>query len=257
MMDFVSSLITRSFTEQPVLRPRLASLFEPAANADFAPAEAARSEDTRLVHEVEVDREATPNAERVARAVRHERPPAQNQSPVVAPMLSPGAMSLRFVPAMVEEHLQERNAVSRARKAPSAVREEPEIGAAIEPRTKATDAASRPFSASLPSAANAPERTAQRDPREQLVIAPKAIPEIAVPHRRAESSREVQLPQGAQHRAATALRSLSTSSETTVNVSIGRIEVRAVSENKPAQRSRPASPVMSLEDYLQRRGGSR
>ncbi|HEV2829176.1 MAG TPA: hypothetical protein VGW76_16385 [Pyrinomonadaceae bacterium] len=39
----------------------------------------------------------------------------------------------------------------------------------------------------------------------------------------------------------------------TVHVTIGRIEVRAVQSSQPASRSRAATPVMNLDDYLRRR----
>jgi hypothetical protein len=40
--------------------------------------------------------------------------------------------------------------------------------------------------------------------------------------------------------------------EPSVHVTIGRIEVRATSENRPVSRSGAASPVISLEEYLHR-----
>jgi hypothetical protein len=45
----------------------------------------------------------------------------------------------------------------------------------------------------------------------------------------------------------------------TIHVTIGRIEVRAVQSSQPPARSRAATPVMNLDDYLKRRsqGGAR
>ena len=58
---------------------------------------------------------------------------------------------------------------------------------------------------------------------------------------------------GAERRAATLL-----PEETTVHVSIGRIEVRAAQPSPESKRREPPrSPVMSLEDYLQSRRGRR
>lgn len=43
----------------------------------------------------------------------------------------------------------------------------------------------------------------------------------------------------------------------TIQVTIGRIEVRATTSPKTQRKSRPAPSSMSLDDYLQRRGGSK
>jgi hypothetical protein len=43
--------------------------------------------------------------------------------------------------------------------------------------------------------------------------------------------------------------------EPVINVSIGRIEVRAVASAPAPQRSRPAANRLSLDDYLGRRNG--
>jgi len=45
------------------------------------------------------------------------------------------------------------------------------------------------------------------------------------------------------------------SSEPTVHVTIGRVEVRAVADQVPRRKERPASPVMSLDEYLTSRSG--
>jgi len=45
------------------------------------------------------------------------------------------------------------------------------------------------------------------------------------------------------------------SSEPAVQVTIGRIEIRAVTDPTPSQKDRADSPVMSLDDYLRSRAG--
>ncbi|HEU5330776.1 MAG TPA: hypothetical protein VFU78_21970, partial [Thermomicrobiales bacterium] len=42
-----------------------------------------------------------------------------------------------------------------------------------------------------------------------------------------------------------------------IQVTIGRVEVRAVPAETPARAARPAPPTLSLEDYLRQRNGGR
>jgi hypothetical protein len=49
----------------------------------------------------------------------------------------------------------------------------------------------------------------------------------------------------------------STKQPSVIHVTIGRVEVRAVSASRPARVSQPRSPKLTLEDYLRSRGGGK
>jgi hypothetical protein len=265
MTDFVTSLIARSYNEQPALKPRVASLFEPAANVDFTHAEGpgTRSVETPFIGEMDVESEVMPNVSRPVKIVRGERSAAQADYAPAAESVTPlsfRATQARLALESTEKRVPEPAVASvRPRKSPSRAKEEHDSEPAIDVRTAITEPGPKflpPRMAALP---NLRERSFQHEQRGELVIAPQAVPEIAVPLKRTGSQRDTDLEDRAQRRAASASPAVTASAERTVNVTIGRIEVRATTESTRPQRSRPASPVISLEDYLLRRsqGGSR
>lgn len=84
-----------------------------------------------------------------------------------------------------------------------------------------------------------------------LVLSPRIIRELTSQMQRAASAMNAGSGTPTIRRAGTA--SPAPDRESSVQVTIGRIEVRATSESKPVGRTRAASPVMSLEEYLHRR----
>jgi len=85
-----------------------------------------------------------------------------------------------------------------------------------------------------------------------LVLPPRVFPELMAQMKNAALAMNVGLSPPAREKAGIALPALAAEPESSVHVTIGRIEVRATPESKPAGRLRPAS-IMSLEEYLHRR----
>lgn len=262
MTNFVSSLISRSFTEQPALRPRVGSLFEPTMHADSAHSEAppARSAETPFANEIEVESEAIPNAVSPATIRNHRAPQIEHlRDANSAASFSSQVTPAHPAPAGAEDRMQEPVvATVRPHKTPTRVNPDRESDPAIE-----SDALNALAPRSLPARITAPahdrEISSQTEHRRQLVIAPQTVPEIVVTQKRPASPPDDQLQTRGQRRAANASPVVKATAENTVNVTIGTIEVRATTESKPAQRAPSTSPVMSLENYLQRRqqGGRR
>jgi hypothetical protein len=261
MTNFVSSLISRSFTEQPALRPRLASLFEPAVPADFSHSEApsARSAETPFANDIEVESEAIPNAGRPATTRNHRAPQVEHSRDANSAASSSSQVTVpQRVLAGAEDVMQEPVvATVLPPKALSRASQERESESPIE-----STALNEPACRSLPARIRVPDReiSYQTEHRPQLVVATQAVPEIVVAQQRTASRTEDRTPTRAQRRSAIASPVVKATAESTINVTIGTVEVRATTESKPAQRrAASASPVMSLEAYLQRRqpGGGR
>jgi hypothetical protein len=262
MNNFVSSLISRSFTEQPALRPRATSLFEPAVHADLAHPDAppARSAETPFANEVGVESEAIPNARHPATIRNHRAPQMEHfHDANSAASLSSPVTQAHPAAARAEDRMPEPVVASvRPHNPPSRGSHERESDSVIE-SFSLDERAPR----SLPTRVTAPanhETALPTEPRSQLVVATQAAPEIVVAPQRPAPPSDDQIQTRGQRRAASASPVVKTPVESTVNVTIGTIEVRATTESKPAPRRAPfASPVMSLEDYLQRRqqGGNR
>jgi hypothetical protein len=85
------------------------------------------------------------------------------------------------------------------------------------------------------------------------VLPPKAITDLTAQMKNAALAMNVAPYARMREKAGRASPVPATELEPSVHVTIGRIEVRATSESKQASRSRAASPVMSLEEYLRRR----
>lgn len=260
MSNFVSSLISRSFTEQPALRPRLTSLFEPAVSADFAHADAppTRSAEPSFGGEVAVESEAIPHA---GHPTNRNHPASQVdhfRDEVSAP-LSSRVVPAQSSPASDEDPIQEPVFASvRPHKAPSRASLERENDSVV-----GSFSLDEPATRSLPTRVSVPtnrETAVQTEPRHQLVVATQSVPEIVVAPRSPAPHADAPIQTREQRRAASASPMMKAAAESTINVTIGTVEVRATTESKPTQRRAASpSPVMSLENYLQRRqqGGGR
>lgn len=262
MSTFVSSLINRSFTEQPALRPRAASLFEPTVQADFAHAEAppSRPAEAPFAGEIDMESEAIPNPGRTAPIRNHRIPQAehfQDANPAVS--LSQQVTQTPPSPARAEDWLQQPVvATVRPHKTSSRTSRERENDSVIE-----SFSFDELVPKSLPARVDASadhEIVLPAEHRHQLVVARQAVPEIVVAPQRPAVQSDGPIQSREQRRGVTASPAMKATTENTVNVTIGTVEVRATTESKPAPRRTPStSPVMSLEDYLRRRqqGGKR
>jgi hypothetical protein len=88
-----------------------------------------------------------------------------------------------------------------------------------------------------------------------LVVAPDIGARIASELQRALSGRQSKPSRRSDERVGTSELKHGVRSEQQINVTIGRVEVRATPETRPANRAKAASPVMTLDEYLTR--GSR
>jgi hypothetical protein len=86
-----------------------------------------------------------------------------------------------------------------------------------------------------------------------LVLPPRAALDLTTQMKNAASALGAGSRTPSLQKAASVSPAPAAESESSVYVTIGRIEVRATSESKNTGRARAASPVMSLEEYLHRR----
>jgi hypothetical protein len=233
-MDFLSSLAARNLNEPasgatagatssvPVLQPRVPARFEPAVPQRDIPLDHAGEED------------ATP----AARAA-DERPDAaqsQQAGPATIRNMSaaaqPGALSGAYsrdrdvepdsrVVRVIERLVRETNTIRIVTPAPSALPGQSMVDTARPDVSASPSSSGRPAGreASLVPAVPRARREESVAPRSQPAALPDAVPVI--------------------------------------NVTIGRIEVRAAPPPRPAQApaQEPASRVMSLEEILRERNG--
>ncbi|HEY1425683.1 MAG TPA: hypothetical protein VGF50_03345 [Caulobacteraceae bacterium] len=243
MSGLFADLAARAHGDAQAVRPRLPARFETSAQdplveltvetpataptydqPDRTPAE--RSVETTAAPDAAPPRAGEPAVPRAEPSATPRPPAAQRSAPIAAP---------------AEAHAQ----VERARpgaEAPTARAESDDVHAAapLSPRVAlrepevAAPAPQRPRAAAENRAT-----TLERAPEPPRLIAPRLTPA------RAETAQ----PRPAPDR-----------EETTVHVSIGRIELRAA-QNAPPPAARPReaarSAVMSLEDYLQSRRARR
>lgn len=217
-----------------------------------------RSAEPPFPGDIEVESEAIPNPRRTAPIRNHRVPQAEHfHDANPASSLSRQLTQTHASPARSEDRLQEPViATVLPHKTSSRTSQERESDSVIE-------SFSPDEPKSLPARVSAPadhEIVLPAEHRHQLVVARQAVPEIVVAPQRPAVPSDGPIQSREQRRAVTASPGMRASTENTVNVTIGTVEVRATTESKPAPRRTPStSPVMSLEDYLQRRqqGGSR
>jgi hypothetical protein len=281
--DFLRNLVARSLDQAPAIRPRLASIFEPVPAdpaldrqlfgtepldaslldenlAQEAPPAQSRTRPSRqrlLPPQIEsaeqaTDRGATPApyrerhnpaatimppSEATAQVVRMPRAMGQGEPPQLsngAPQ-TPTPASAAPTPPLVVSATPLLPAPQQ--RAPSALPAPPRI-AAPQPGARAPQAEqqlSSPASSSHTIIERMIEREARIANRQLVPLSPApnpAQPEAARPSPAAEQ------PQATP----------------TINITIGRIDVRATTEARPKQQ-RSGPEVMSLDEYLRRRSG--
>lgn len=229
MTDFLTRLAQRSIGAAPLIAPRLPSLF--ASDDGAAPVNAANTDITQH----------TPRA----------------AAPATAPM--PAAGARRTDPVVTELHTSidapQRSPAPEASPAPATAPQTARTPPHIEPIPLVKP--SQPdMQAAQPPAAIAPRTEVSPTPHVTQLVQQTAT---------AQQPWQPLLPQRAAQPAAAfpaladaAANNNATASAPTVNITIGRVEVRAnVAAPQPAPRPRPTSvPALSLSDFLKRGAGA-
>jgi hypothetical protein len=253
MSGFFESVAARARGEASTIRPRLPSRFE---SADAGAELFELNIETTAAPRVPPDPAAPPAA------ASDSRPAIAQRGETTSPAAAPPAARVETV----EVPARPVAPVPRAPRTPEAA---PEIHAFAQPPPAVTRTSEVSSPATVPSAPlHSTETTARQGPRAAPPPDPAVEPmpvatfasrvEYALPvatARPAPAEPAPVRPPRAERRAA----GLATPrEETTVHVSIGRIEVRAPpAAPEPRRREPRASPVMTLEDYLQSRRGRR
>jgi len=257
MTDFLSRLVERSFGTAPAIRPRVSSLFEPVSRP--AATEAAKPQ--ALVDQAEEQSGSIPVESRTQSppaAPLHENGAGTGEREKVpdVPLSRGRAVDVKPVSDWaatrdtVLEPKPDRRGIARDRPLgePVAAPRHPEIAVAHVTRVPA-GAGQR----------SAPGQTSQRVPDDArkandergLVVPSPAAARVA-----ADLQQTAAALHGTARRRSDDAHAIATPihapSERDVHVTIGRIEVRAVTSGKAPTREHSASPVMSLDAYLQR-----
>jgi hypothetical protein len=298
MSGFLSSLAARSFGMEAGMRPRLASLFEPTRGANSALYAAPRFAPpvTETVVETEAFGPGT-RAQIRSRDAEHLAPGAHAAGAVSSedPMHEAGEIerdkrsrvASRLIPreANLVTRPSERSlpvpllrdpatsAVSRRSSAPPRTQDEsaqaeasvfaPAASPITQPSATGEDGLRAQRNGEIhPANANA-QPTAlnlnvETDGNHSLVTPASAFRGLLEQMRNAASALNAAVAAPAKGRPVSSVAETNSAAENSIHVTIGRIEVRAIAENKLERPARSASPVMGLEEYLQRhaqRGG--
>jgi hypothetical protein len=275
MTDFLNSLAARSFGTETPIRPRLASLFEPAPglNSAYSKTHAPPLEGPDAISEIEawangadkdVKSSDTLHAAKTGHAMVDTAPQSRSEStgnfspkidiPTRARM-DDVAKSIAHEPDRKDSRLP----------VPLAAHDQHQI-VSEDSSPRASEAIGRDWisTASIPSVPAMPRdekanetasvlRHESSEERSSLAPSSKAIAELAA--QMSDAAAAMGTIRGAL-RGQAASRSAQTRTaepDSSVQVTIGRIEVRAVTENNRVSSPRAASPVMSLEEYMRRR----
>jgi hypothetical protein len=254
MSGFLSNLLLRSRGAAEVMRPRVASLFEPRNSK--GPEAEWDLEETRETPEAEEPRAPSFEEEPrkvVRRTASHGREiDAPVEFSAQAEQLEVETVERRTVETPLPNIVPQgpwptppANPAVSERK--TALAQPAEALPKIFPHAPAMPQERRPerlaMAQRLPEAPSPRETIRLREsPAERRTPAMRDRPVLTPPIERPR----MQLMPAAQRPAP---------SEPTVQVTIGRIEVRAVSEPGPRRKERAAPPVMSLNEYLKTRSG--
>jgi hypothetical protein len=240
MSDFLTNLAARTVAA-PTLRPRTRSRFEPAAAEPLPMLPAETMPSPRAPRAIE-----EPLA--THEAFRH---PERSEGPGGAG----GAQALPPSPLATLETTKERPPVEPAREdAPPAATPSVERREVILPRIE-QQLADDP----LP-----PPNTNATIPTPTVTLHHRFDREPPRVERRVETRHSVETTTllrerisrvGSVRREVAAIQAASAAAEPVVHVSIGRVEVRAVTPQPPARRAAPRPPSLTLDDYVARRDG--
>jgi hypothetical protein len=268
MSDFLGNLAARSLGREQVLRPRLAARFEPPAGSAMTPLVEVVDEVTEVSPAPHADRRPPPMAKSVAH--RPDALPASAAAPLPqSPQLAPSPRPIQVpvsppataVPATTITMTVERPTTPVPTVSPlplPAIRTTPlqtptPPRDAVRPAVRAvTDSKSESLPiVPLPVARHdtigpphvpmdvGPRQTPAEPPPRMIepLAPPKAAPVVATMPSKSVRDDEPLPAQAA-------------SSPPTIRVTIGRVEVRAVTSPAPAVPTPTAVPMMSLEEYL-------
>lgn len=280
MSNFLSNLASRSMGKAEGVLPRLPSLFEPLRSAglpvlDAPPLEAQEVRETPPARSFRQPLEAplpAPVRETIAPMPRVEELVAAPERPIdgplrtkILPVESPRAMAPNLVAPRIPIAPASKMEEARAPSEPDVRRDTPPsfrpmihtAAAAVSTpqRPPIIPAAPLPFIEPRVTASDEPANRAESKPQLQRANVPEIQPAGVVPAP-APASMPVLIPKifprtAGSAPAAAALRARS--EESVIHVTIGRIEVRAVSTQTAMPKEKAASPVMSLNDYLRQR----
>jgi hypothetical protein len=261
MTDFLTSLTARSLGTETAIRPRVASLFEPAPQGDVVPPEAPVAEltETVLAREIEVESDGERKMNRGAPALRKDGEPSDakyhaNESSVAAIVSQPRSDSERRKSSVVADATRDKkDTVVAAKVLPRrASLSEEENASESVPALRSDSEGGAPILATAPAAS--PDRGESPDKEFRgLVLPPMFASELTSQMKDAALAMNAEHGAPVKEKSGSALPALAAEPEPSVHVTIGRIEVRATSEIKQESRPRPVSPVMSLDEYLHQR----
>ena len=231
MSGYLTNLLARSRGTAEVMRPRIASMFEP----------------------VQPEAPVTPEAQPKHTAQEREEDAPEMETRIVtleAPQHKPLDHERPEAPAEIEQRVERKEEETSQDPLPTTVRAQVQAAA---PAPHARPVASTPLQPTKP------ERKANL-----LPTAPPAREEVRVvkeaagaPPRYPTAREQAPLtppPRRPRFEPMPPVQK-AVSSEPEVHVTIGRLEVRAVNESASRKKERPASTVMSLADYLKSRAG--
>jgi hypothetical protein len=253
MTDFFSSLVDRAAGRAPVLDRRIAPRFEPPRGRSNTPESI--SQDSTIQPAIdEIFKETS----------RLEVPPRARKA--IAPTESPRVQQSNVPKSSLKENpapIRSTRAETKSTEPPRAIAKMEQI---LEP---VAHAAARPPQAKSAVSEAAPERksTASVAPRESdkpaRASTPDSVSPVAKSTNRVAPSSPANSPSAIRPkvtpRAPQVVVQRERSAAATIQVTIGRIEVRAAGPGSSPTTSRsPSGPKLSLEDYLKNRaGGSR
>ena len=253
MSDFLARLVQRQWGQFPTMQPRLPSVFAPAmGQMGFQETEGGIDTTAPLI------KEHTPQGALEKQPVREPELPKSDETLLTSRVFQP----------MVESHLVNRLG-TEAPESPRVSDATPLVDVRSIQRTHVTEIPRMSAQRKINDEGIQTQR--QTRPRqdgrgeESLHLVPSdiagsmAIPRLAEPRARnqARTLQQAEAPRslvGAGSSAERAQNISPTLAESPVQVTIGRIEVTAVTQAAPAKRAAaPRKPAMSLDDYLARR----
>jgi hypothetical protein len=263
MIDFLTSLTARSFGTETAIRPRVASLFESVRSGDAALREAPAAEpiESAIAREVKVESDGERKLSRPVTAWREDGKASvtkdtANGDPISAVGPQPqGDFARRRTAVGADERWEEDDTVVAAKVSPRrALLSRGENSNESHPSLRSDSGDDAPKGVPTRELAASPTQNESFEKENRgVVLPPKAITELTAQMKNAALAMNVRPGAPARDKAGSASQALATEPEPSVHVTIGRIEVRATSESKHAGQPRPASRVMSLEEYLHRR----
>jgi len=260
MSDFFTNLVTRNLGTAPAIRPRLTSLFEPIRGDARSIGDTFASEPNETLAHPENEFDTESSRWRRVDPHRAESSPKNEQrssdieieaqsSPLLVPSIRPLGDSQK---PLVTEGAAKNESPRAAPQQPTspAVSNQTLVVPAVHQEAATVDAKQASVNPAVIPATT--QRQASEDTR-GLLIPPKLTPEM----RLSDLALSARLDRQTRQEKRSPLSDVSQPSEPTIEVTIGRIEVRATKESAHPTRTSSPSPVMSLDEYLRGRRGVR